>query len=377
MKESTRNIAVGLTVIMGLLILAGVVFAFTGMAGFLATGYKVHVEMDSSHGVREGDWVHLKGIRIGKVTEVNFRGGDPREGVTYTLRIDEEYRLPGTTYLSVSTKGIAGSAYLNLKTDGEAIVIDGQTPDYLPKDGSVTIPGVGGSDSLIPDEVQDALETIGTLGEEIGPAMKEFAALARNLNELIGGKGATPDSPDNGEPEQGSDPDGAQEQETEAGLKKTLARLDRVLAGMESVFADEANQENLSKSLANLAEATESARGAMQEVRKVAANVQKVVDNAGQATEAVAGAAETAGDRINDLSESLLTQTENLSQLLQTLHKAAVKLESGQGTAGKMLNDADLFDNLVEATSQLDKLIKEMRGLVRTWKESGVGVKLK
>lgn len=375
MKESTRNIAVGLTVITGLLILAGVVFAFTGMAGFLATGYVVRVDMDSSNGVREGDWVHLKGIRIGKVTQVNFRGGDPREGVSYTLRIDKEYRLPGTTYLSVSTKGISGSAYLNLKTDGDPIVVDGKTPEYLPKDGSVTIPGVAGSESLIPDEVQDALATIGTLGEEIGPAMKEFAALARNLNELIGGEGPTSDSPDQADPEQGTPPEGAEE--TEAGLKKTLARLDRVLAGMENVFADEANQENLSTSLANLAEATESARGAMQDVRKVAASVQKVVDNAGQATEAVAGAARTAGDRIDDLSESLLTQTENLSQLLQTLHKAAVKLESGEGTAGKMLNDADLFDNLVEATAQLDKLIKEMRGLVKTWKESGVGVKLK
>jgi phospholipid/cholesterol/gamma-HCH transport system substrate-binding protein len=358
MKDSTRNIAVGLTVMAGLVILAGVVFAFTGMAGFLATGYTIQVDMDSSHGVRAGDWVHLKGIRVGKVTDVNFTQGDPKKGVTYLMRIEREYRLPATTRLVIATKGFSGSAYLDLKTDGEPIEIDGEVPEYLPMDRVVTIEGDAGGaggGSLIPDEAKDALDALGSLGEDLGPAMKEFGDLARNLNKLLEG-------------EEGQD---------QGNIRKTFARLDRVLAGMEAVFGDEQNQKNLSASLKNLAEASQAARETMGEIRQIASDAGSVVESAGEATRAVTSAAQTAGGRIDDLSESLLARAEDLSQLLQTLHKGARKLESGEGTAGKLLNDPKLFDNLVEATAQLDKLIQEMRGLVKTWKDSGVGVQLK
>jgi phospholipid/cholesterol/gamma-HCH transport system substrate-binding protein len=130
MNEQTRNLAVGLTVIIGLGILAGVIFAFTGMAGFLTTGYVVYVEMDSSHGVTAGDWVNFKGIKVGRVTQVDFTQGDPRKGVTLKLRIDRQYRLPNSSKLMIFTKGLVGSAYLDLQTGGEPYVTDsGEKPE--------------------------------------------------------------------------------------------------------------------------------------------------------------------------------------------------------------------------------------------------------
>jgi phospholipid/cholesterol/gamma-HCH transport system substrate-binding protein len=374
MKEKTRNLAVGLTVIIGLSILAGVIFAFTGMAGFLATGYVVYVEMDSSHGVTAGDWVNFKGIKVGKVTEVSFTEGDPRKGVTFKLRVNRDYRLPGTTKLMIFTRGLAGSAYLDLQTGGEPYVTEsGAKPEYLPMDQAVRIHGEYSPGSLIPDEVQDALGTIGELGEQIGPTMKEFGDLARNLNRLIGG--TSQDQQEDGQdPGADGQPDG---QPAQPNLRETFAKLDTVLSGMATFFGDKENQENLSKTLEGMAKASDAARGAVAQIEKLASQAQGLVRKAGDATESVRQAADNAGKRVDEISESLLTQAEDLSRMLQTLHKAAKKLENGEGTAGKLLNDAKLYDNLVEATAQLDKLAKELRGLVKTWKETGLQVDLK
>lgn len=41
MKESTRNIAIGLTVIAALVLLGGMILIFAGLPGPLQTGYKI------------------------------------------------------------------------------------------------------------------------------------------------------------------------------------------------------------------------------------------------------------------------------------------------------------------------------------------------
>ena len=54
-----------------------------------------------------------------------------------------------------------------------------------------------------------------------------------------------------------------------------------------------------------------------------------------------------------------------------------VKIESGEGSAGKFINDPKLYNNLIEVSDQMTQLLKEFRQLVKKWKASGLEIKLK
>jgi phospholipid/cholesterol/gamma-HCH transport system substrate-binding protein len=369
-KDGTRNFAVGLTVLIGLAVLSGIIVLFTGLPELFTSGYLVHVKLNSSHGVAKGDVIHHRGIEVGRVTKVELTKNRVDQGVTITVEVKSRYDLPGNSRLKIQPSNFFGPPYLDIQS-GDEYLRDkqGRIIRTLPKNDTAVIPGDVSHPDLIPPEMKKQIEMI----SNIGPALDKFGQLADNLNKLIGplvgdgkqGDGQGPDAqPDNG-------------QDGPTGMAKTLGNLEVTLEGLATFFGDEENRKNFQTSLANLAEATESAKAVMQDVREVTEKLKSVADSAGNASQAIAGTADRASARIDELAESVLTQTEKVSQLLQTIHVAARKLSDGDGTAGQMLNNPELYNSLVDAVEQVDSMAKEMRALVAEWKESGMGVKLK
>ncbi|KKL46294.1 hypothetical protein LCGC14_2346990, partial [marine sediment metagenome] len=64
-------------------------------------------------------------------------------------------------------------------------------------------------------------------------------------------------------------------------------------------------------------------------------------------------------------------------ELLTSLHRSAERIESGQGTAGKLINDPRLYEDLVEATGQLKTTLETLQKLLEKWDAEGVNLKLK
>jgi phospholipid/cholesterol/gamma-HCH transport system substrate-binding protein len=91
----------------------------------------------------------------------------------------------------------------------------------------------------------------------------------------------------------------------------------------------------------------------------------------------VAQPASAAARSFDAVAQELMTSAGRLSAVLTTIHQAASKMESGEGTAARLLNDPKLYNNLVDATHQMASLVKELREFVNTWKDRGVPIKLK
>ena len=89
-----------------------------------------------------------------------------------------------------------------------------------------------------------------------------------------------------------------------------------------------------------------------------------------------AGSANTVTKRVDQLALKLIEDAEKISTLLATINRIAIKLEKGEGTAGKLLSDPKLYNNLLKATDQTKIMLKEFSDLVKTWKESGIKVKM-
>ena len=359
MTERARNLAVGLTVMIAIAMLSGMIVIFTGLPDMFRQGYDIHMRFPTTADAHQGDDVHLVGMMIGKITGVRFTDpADPGKGVTFTASIDNDVDIPANVKAYILTKGFVGGAWLELKSDAPVPVDPGTgKPAYLPRNGTAVVEGILKGSGVIPDELLEAISGLSELG--------------RNLNRLI----APPAEPTTA-------PDGPASRPTTAksgltGLHATIDKLNRTLDAMHAILGDAENRANLKTSLANLAKATAQANEAMAALKKFATDATKGVADARKAVKDISLLTSETGSKIDELSAKLIDNAEKISRLMTTMNKAAEKLEAGKGSAGMLLNDPKLYNSLLEATRQLTRLLTDFDELIKTWKAEGVDIRVK
>lgn len=120
--------------------------------------------------------------------------------------------------------------------------------------------------------------------------------------------------------------------QSDAGLKQTIAELNTTL-----------------KSFASLSESIQSVVKANDD------KISQLIDNFGETSE-----------NLKVMSEDLQTiefskTIQNLDSTLLAMNAIVTSLEKGEGSAGKLLKDNQLYDNLQGASLQLEQLLEDMK----------------
>lgn len=369
MKEHTRNVAVGLTVVVALGMLGGMILIFAGLPEMFQRGRLIRMHFPATGDVHEGDPIHLAGMRVGKITDISFVEGDPRKGVQFTARIDADVPLPGNVQPRIFTRGFVGAAYVDLGADG---------PERLD-------PATGRRLEFLPDRWDRPLEGIikgsGLIPEEFTQALRGLSRLADSLNDLLAAPASAPAGTQPVASAPASGP-GA------GNLREALVKLGKVLDAMDIILGDPQNQANLKTSLANLSRATASATEAMDALKEMAEGARttavaahRTFDEGGKALiqtgQKIGNLADNADRQLADLSRKLMEDAEKLSAVLTGLNQVIAKMDSGQGTAGQLLNDPKLYNSLLDAANQLSQLTKEFRQYLEQWSKQGIPLKFK
>lgn len=395
MKERTRNAIVGLTVFVALILLGCLVLLFAGLPEMFQTGYEIRMRFDHTGATEEGDAVYMSGVEIGRITDIRFaEQGKPYAGIIFTARVDPDIRIPGNARANMYTRGISGQPYIELKPEGEPIQdpVTGEPYELLPTDRVVTLQGkhhagnvaqetrdlAMGFDAFLQDarpmlqSAGPAFEAMGKLGEladEAGPALRGMTRLMENLNRMFepveppDGHAAT--RPADGEP--GQRPDG---RPATRPAETPMAKLSRILDGMDRIFGDPENQEHLAAALANFDKAGADAVEALESLRQFADDGRAMMND-------LRGDFGTVSTDARELIHKLIAGAEQISKLTESLHRTAVKIERGEGTAGRMVTDAELYENLLTATERLSETLDSFNQLIEKWEREGVDLKLK
>ncbi|MCE5279243.1 MAG: MlaD family protein [Planctomycetaceae bacterium] len=334
MKESARNVAVGITVIVALLILAAMILIFAGLPVVLRSGYTISMLFPTTADAHEGDPVHLSGLKIGEVTKIDFAGGDSRKGVMFTARIYSDVRVPANAKAFIFSKGLAGGAYIQLQGEGPAPINPrtGKAMEYLPTDGSPVLAGQLKT-SLLPEEVEKGFNSISRLADSLNAlvAPQEASGGAVASTGPAGGPASQP------------------------GLQGTIARMNLALDNLNGML-DKKNQQQFTALLTNLSDASLQANKTLLEIQKTTAQV---------------------GADAGHISRGLLEDTARLSALLAELETTVSKVNTGEGSMAKLLNDPKFYNNLVDTSDQANKLLEELRVMAKDWKDNGVKLKMK
>ncbi len=331
MKKDTLKLSpeakVGLFVLLGLIVLVYMAFRLGGIRFGRGSEYTLTVDFDSADSLDRGASVRVAGVEVGKVREIDLRNNRAH----LVLRINHGVRIGRDFTAALTAKGLLGEKYLELipgspnappLKNGEAIT---RTATYVDMDklmttlNDVAVDVKGISESLNKvlggpageqtirnivtniEEISDRVNhMISQNDERVGHIMSnldEFTALLKTQGPVI-----TED------------------------LRATLKNLNDSMAKT----SDNLNQ-MISENRSGLKEGIENLKVASIKMQEAMAAIDKMTNVIGP------GVAST----------------------VNSVNSIATKIDKGEGTLGKLVNDPDLHDKLDKTITGINDYIEK------------------
>jgi len=340
-----RRFRVGLVVLIALFFTMIGVFMVGKRANLFKAKWPFETHFDSAAGLVVGNPVRLNGVNVGSVLEVNLspQPGDQSVRVVYEVDRKIAPRLRTGTVASIKTIGLLGDKYIDLA---------GGTADQaqIPIGGDIkAAPGAG---------IEKFLEGSGDL-------LTDLSAIARSLKNILG-------RTEKGEGFLGSITSNSPEsQQLGNSFNATLQSLNSVIKKIENgngligkLLIDEKYGRETGASLQNAIRSVESLLGKIDEGIRTGngalpalladpegkKKVYALLDHLSVAAASLAKVTENL-EKGNGALPILLRDekfgkefSKNLLQFSERLNSIGRKLDEGEGTAGKLINDPALFD---------------------------------
>lgn len=361
-RNPQRDFAVGLTVMVALVVFAILIVSFAGLKNWVKRGYDVTVHLPRAQGLAAGSTVYLAGVPVGTVGRVTAeRNADGTYGVRAIARIDEGIIFPATTRVELNEQILGGVARLIFFADQPAE--GGKT---LPTDNTAQVTG---KRSNLAIEMADNIMGGGSSGGGVGGMMKDTHELVLSLKkttDLIGG---------NFEP---VDADKLAKGEVAPNIHTLIARMNSLVAHTDEVVGDPKMRDDLRATLAAAKEAATNANGM---ISSASASIDSLTKKIGSTVDSTGG---EANKTLAQLRETLGSMQSKYGALADELNKTTVEINAvlaavnqGKGTAGKLVHDPELYENMNDAVQRLDKAFEQVQLLVEKFKREGVDLKLK
>lgn len=137
--------------------------------------------------------------------------------------------------------------------------------------------------------------------------------------------------------------------------------LSELAQSANQILGDEQNQHNIKLTLANLADVTEKAKQTFESVKTFA--------NQGALT------LENTDSNITQVSKEFAATAKDLRLAIEDIRVTLEKVNYGDGTFSSLLNDGNLYENLVESSRELEITLKEIQRFAEEARENGVKMK--
>ena len=322
--QRRRDVIVGLFVVVGLAALGWMTFKFGDLPTAVTRmrSFQVYVQFPSAPGVQKDTPVRFAGYQIGRVTNVAPPAvrKDRNTGQLYhqslvTMSINKMYTdIPCNVEVKLMTRGL-GSSYIELKVDPAKLpapLMDPNDPNscYLSQ-GMLVQGSTGMTSEFFPEESQ------------------------KKLNNLIEG-------------------------------------IEAFIASANDIIGDPNNQKNLRTIMANLTETSGQVPAAIRQATEMMKALEKTLEEFRVLATTGTGAIQSIDAKAQRLVASLVDTSNELGKVASQLRLAMQKINSGDGTAGRLINDGRLYENLLETSTQLNVLLEDAKELLDKVNEKGL-----
>ena len=273
------------------------------------SNYVFTVLFENVQGLNMGDEVDMLGKKIGKVSHTRIMG----QKISVELSIDNSFAfsIPIDSKIEVKSEGLIGSKFISIT------------------------PGFNTKDYILPGETVEGLREFdfSEITPGIVPLTQDLSAFARRLKATLG--------------EEEKD----KIRLTIKNIESFTAELDTFIHNYRNIISDK-DRKNFQDFLKNLNGVVKDLKyGVNKEISKL----DGMLDDLKQVTDK-SDELSTAITELKNSSASFAKATEKLDNILE-------KIDNGEGTMGKLISDAALYDNM-------NNLVNEMRAFVKDIKDN-------
>lgn len=272
-------------------------------------GYTVYAYFRDSAGLYEQSKIKVAGVDAGTLEDIALVNGVAR----LTLRMDPEVKLYSDATASIRTTGLLGDKYLEVTVGFEPPLLE---------DG---------------DTIQNIEEFV-----DIDEMFKNLDELSSNVNQVVAR---------------------LNEPEMRDALKETMTNLREITASLKVVITD--NEDRLNTIIARV----DSLTASLDElIVKNSAPLSNTISNLEEfsgtlkteAPDLLAGITNTVDELravIQENRDDVKTLINNTSSTMDSINVIARKVERGEGTIGKLVNDDRLYTSLTNAVGGISNTI--------------------
>ena len=371
-QQVGRRFRVGIVVLIALAATMIGVFLIGQRANLFRSKFPYETHFESASGLISGNNVSLNGVVVGSVIEVRLSGDPADRTVRIVYDVVKRWApmIRKGTRASIKTRGLLGDKYIELE-GGKPSEPEAPIGSEIPP-----APGAG---------LEKFLEGSGDLLTDLG-------GIAKSLKNILG-------RTEKGEGFLGAITSNSEESERLGNnLNATLHSLNAILAKVEhgqglagKLLIDEKYGRETSESLAGAIRSVQSLLAKIDEGVRTGSGaipallsdpegkkkVYTLVDNLGIAAAGLARVTENL-EKGNGAIPILLHDvqfgkafTGNLKSLSEHLDSISRKLDEGQGTAGKLINDPSVFDGANRLVVGVNESAL-LRWLIKDRQKSGI-----
>ncbi|MEA2698642.1 MAG: phospholipid/cholesterol/gamma-HCH transport system substrate-binding protein [Myxococcales bacterium] len=309
MRRSWASVTVGLLV----LLVAGATYFIiraTSERTSSGKGYVVWALFHDASGLFEKSRVQTAGISIGQIEK---RELDPKTAhAKISIRINPDIKLWSNAVVSKKSASLLGEYYLEVDPGTPFGLVAGQRQDMTPLKNGDQI-----KDVREPTAMGDLMSDIGTILPILRDILTDvkrmtsgpISDIAENVNQLI--------------------------ETNSAVLERLLNRVDHIAANIEGVTTAEAG--DVKQSIQNVREITEN-------IKSLVGSSQNEVQNTGSA--------------VRGSLEKLQRTIDNLDRTLKNTEAISGRVEKGEGTVGRLLNDDTIARNVEDITEDASTFVR-------------------
>jgi phospholipid/cholesterol/gamma-HCH transport system substrate-binding protein len=161
-------------------------------------------------------------------------------------------------------------------------------------------------------------------------------------------------------------------EESQKKLDKLVEGINRFIGNANDIIGDPNNKRNIKATLANFTEASHNVAVAMDKATETMEDARKAIEQFRQLATTGTDTLKSVDGKAERLVASLVDTSAEIGQAMSQLRLAMEKVNAGDGTAGRLINDARLYESLVETTFQLNVLLKDLKDLTNKVSEKGL-----
>ena len=315
MNNLSVEFKVGIFAIIAIMVLTFMTFKVGSLPMIWDKGYKLYVMVDDTSGLDEKSRIRIAGVEAGIVDRIDLEDGRAR----ITLLLDPDIKIYKDAEVSLKMSGMLGDRHLALRT------------------GSSDQPLLGNGDQIL--NVMPPTD-IDMLADKLTSAAVNIGDLTTNINAIFG------------------------EEERDA-IKEALHNLRDVTGSLKEI--SDGNKVPLNNIIARLESFTEfldtKGPGVMDDISEVANTIN---ERAPLLLDDLTIAAKELREIMQENRTTFRDSMENFKDVSESAGIIARKLEKGEGTLGKLLQEDKLYDSLNKVADEAGKSL-EVVGNLRTF----------